>query len=74
MQKSVDRILTTHAGSLPRAEPLGSMLVDQELGKPVDLTQLKSEIDKRVSHVLAKQAEVGIDSVNDGDASIEAEN
>ncbi len=67
MQKSVDRILTTHAGSLPRAEPLGSMLIDQELGQPVDAVKLKTEIDKRVAHVLAKQAEVGIDSVNDGE-------
>ena len=30
-----DRILTTHTGSLPRGEPLGSMLIDQEQGEPV---------------------------------------
>jgi 5-methyltetrahydropteroyltriglutamate--homocysteine methyltransferase len=67
MQKSSDRILTTHAGSLPRAEPLGSMLLDQELGKPVDIDKLREAIDARVSHVLAKQVEVGIDIVNDGE-------
>lgn len=67
MRKSVDRILVTHAGSLPRAEPLGSMLVDQELGNPVDKATLNAAIDARVSHVLAKQAAVGIDSVNDGE-------
>jgi 5-methyltetrahydropteroyltriglutamate--homocysteine methyltransferase len=36
MQRSTDRILTTHAGSIPRGEPLGAMLIDQEQGKPVD--------------------------------------
>ncbi len=67
MLKSTDRILTTHAGSLPRAEPLNSLLIDQELGKPVDMGKLKAAVDARVSHVLAKQVEVGIDSVNDGE-------
>ena len=36
MQKSRDRIFVTHAGSLPRGEPLGSMLIDQEAGKTID--------------------------------------
>src|ERR1700726_3229584 len=67
MLKSVDRILVTHAGSLPRAEPLGSMLIDQEAGKPVDEARLTAAIDARVTHVLNKQIEVGIDSVNDGE-------
>ena len=67
MLKSVDRILVTHAGSLPRSEPLGGMLVDQEAGKPFDKAKLKDAIEVRVKHVLAKQAEVGIDSVNDGE-------
>ena len=67
MLKSKDRIMVTHAGSLPRAEPLGSMLLDQELGKPVDKAKLSAAIDARVAHVLKMQAEVGIDSVNDGE-------
>jgi 5-methyltetrahydropteroyltriglutamate--homocysteine methyltransferase len=67
MHKSTDRILTTHAGSIPRGEPLGAMLIDEEAGKPVDKGALQSNIDLRVSHVLAKQAEAGIDVVNDGE-------
>jgi 5-methyltetrahydropteroyltriglutamate--homocysteine methyltransferase len=67
MIKSKDRILTTHAGSLPRGEPLGTMLIDEEGGKPVDREQLKEAIDARVTHVLKKQVEVGIDDVNDGE-------
>ena len=67
MQKSQDRILVTHAGSLPRGEPLGSMLIDQEAGKPVETDMLKKAIEARVVHVLNKQVEVGIDEVNDGE-------
>ncbi len=67
MQHSTDHILTTHAGSIPRGEPLGSLLIDQEQGKPVDQTKLNEAIDARVAHVIAKQAEAGIDSANDGE-------
>jgi 5-methyltetrahydropteroyltriglutamate--homocysteine methyltransferase len=67
MHKSTDRILTTHAGSMPRGEPLGQMLIDQEGGKPVENSALQSSIDLRVSHVLEKQAEAGIDIVNVGE-------
>jgi 5-methyltetrahydropteroyltriglutamate--homocysteine methyltransferase len=67
MIKSKDRILTTHAGSLPRGEPLGTMLIEEEARKPVDSGKLKEAIDARVSHVLKKQVEVGIDDVNDGE-------
>src|SRR3954447_1136660 len=67
MQQSIDRILTTHAGSIPRGEALGAMLLDQERGSPVDRASLDALVDARVAHVLAKEAEVGIDSANDGE-------
>lgn len=67
MHKSTDRILTTHAGSIPRGEPLGQMLIDEEAGKPVDDSALRSEINSRVSRVLERQAQAGIDVVNDGE-------
>jgi 5-methyltetrahydropteroyltriglutamate--homocysteine methyltransferase len=67
MHRSTDRILTTHAGSIPRGEPLGAMLIDEEAGKPVDKSTLQSNIDLRVSHVLEKQAGAGVDIVNDGE-------
>lgn len=67
MLSSMDRIVITHTGSLPRGEPLGSMLIEQELGHPVDEAKLKAAVEERVAHVLAKQAEVGIDSANDGE-------
>jgi 5-methyltetrahydropteroyltriglutamate--homocysteine methyltransferase len=67
MQRSIDRILTTHAGSIPRGEPLGAMLIDEELGKPIDRAMLSELADARVAYVLEKEAEVGIDSANDGE-------
>jgi 5-methyltetrahydropteroyltriglutamate--homocysteine methyltransferase len=63
MHKSTDRILTTHAGSIPRGEPLGEMLIDEEAGKPVDKSALQSNVELRVSRVLEKQAEAGVDFV-----------
>jgi 5-methyltetrahydropteroyltriglutamate--homocysteine methyltransferase len=67
LHRSTDRILTTHAGSIPRGEPLGDMLIDEEAGKPVDNGALHSNVELRVSHVLEKQAEAGVDIVNDGE-------
>lgn len=67
MQRSTERILTTHTGSIPRGEPLGQMLIDQEAGKPVDEDVLRTNVEARVAHVLAKQAAAGIDIVNDGE-------
>ncbi len=67
MQKSTDRILTTHVGSLPRGEELGQMLIEQEAGRPIDGAALEALIERRVQEVMAKQRESGIDVANDGE-------
>jgi 5-methyltetrahydropteroyltriglutamate--homocysteine methyltransferase len=67
MTRTSDRILTTHTGSLPRGEPLSSLLIDQEQGEPVDQAALESATNSRVAHVLKRQVEVGIDIANDGE-------
>lgn len=67
MRLSSEKILTTHTGSLPRGEPLSSMLLQQEQGKSVDAAKLNETIDARVAHVLKKQVEAGIDIANDGE-------
>ncbi len=64
---SRDRLLVTHVGSLPRGEALSEMLIDREEGKPVREDQLAQEMDSAVRHVIAKQAEAGIDIGNDGE-------
>lgn len=67
MTTKTDRILTTHTGSLPRGEPLSSLLIDQEQGEDVSLAALEAATENRVAHVLKKQVEVGIDIANDGE-------
>jgi 5-methyltetrahydropteroyltriglutamate--homocysteine methyltransferase len=64
---SRDRILATHVGSLPRSEALSEMLIEREEGKHLDQQQLADEMDRAVRHVIAKQAEAGIDVGNDGE-------
>ncbi len=67
MKGSNERILITHTGSLPRGEPLGAMLIDEEQGNDVDRGQLREATEARVTHVLQKQVEAGLDYVNDGE-------
>ena len=67
MHKSVDRILVTHVGSFPRGEQLGELLIEDELGHPVDKAKLAEEVDQRVRYVLQKQREAGVDIANDGE-------
>jgi 5-methyltetrahydropteroyltriglutamate--homocysteine methyltransferase len=67
MKLSTDRILTTHAGSMPRGEPLSSMLIDQEDGKRIDRRKIEEVTDDRVGYIIKKEVEAGIDIPNDGE-------
>jgi 5-methyltetrahydropteroyltriglutamate--homocysteine methyltransferase len=69
MQRSVDRILTTHTGSLPRPEDLTRTMFAREEGVPVDPAALAARIRSAVAEVVRKQAEVGLDVINDGEFS-----
>jgi 5-methyltetrahydropteroyltriglutamate--homocysteine methyltransferase len=62
-----DRILTTHTGSLPRGEPLSSLLIGEEQGHKTDRAAIDAAVERRVEHVLRKQREAGVDLVNDGE-------
>src|SRR5512142_1425298 len=66
---SADRILTTHAGSLPRPDDLADMIWAQQEGRDVDPAELESRIDSAVVEIVAKQREAGIDLVSDGEMS-----
>ncbi|HEX6842173.1 MAG TPA: cobalamin-independent methionine synthase II family protein [Stellaceae bacterium] len=69
MQRSTKRFLTTHTGSLPRPEALIRAMFAKEEGVPVDDAALKASISDAVAAVVKKQAEAGIDLVNDGEMS-----
>ena len=67
MRRSERRILTTHVGSLPRPRELLQPLHARESGEQVDLAQLERRIAETVSSVVRRQAELGIDVLNDGE-------
>ena len=67
VKRSTDRILTTHAGSLPR--PLGlrdairSLLDDQ----PYDEAELAGLVRSAVTEAVRQQADAGVDIISDGE-------
>jgi 5-methyltetrahydropteroyltriglutamate--homocysteine methyltransferase len=67
MKKSSDRILTTHVGSLPRPADLLDMVQAKEQGKPVDEKAHAARVRSAVKEIVAKQVELGIDIVDDGE-------
>jgi len=69
MKRSTERFLTTHTGSLPRPADLIRMMFAKEEGVPVDAAALATRVCAAVAEVVAKQAEAGIDLVNDGEMS-----
>lgn len=69
MKRSTDRILTTHAGSLPRPADLTRMMWDIIDEKQVDQGKLKTRIAEAVAEVVARQRDAGIDIISDGEMS-----
>jgi 5-methyltetrahydropteroyltriglutamate--homocysteine methyltransferase len=69
MHRSTDRFLTTHTGSLPRPDDLVRAMYAKEEGVPVERAALGARIRAAVAEVVRKQADAGIDIVNDGEMS-----
>jgi 5-methyltetrahydropteroyltriglutamate--homocysteine methyltransferase len=69
MQRSTDRILTTHCGSLARPNDLLEMTRAKLAGEPYDPEAFAGRIRTAVQERVAKQVECGIDIVNDGEQS-----
>ena len=69
MKRSVDRILTTHTGSLPRPPDLIRTMFAREEGVPVDTAALAARIRLAVAEVVRKQVDAGLAVVNDGEVS-----
>ncbi len=67
MQRSTDRILTTHVGSLPRPPEVIALLKRRDRDEAVDPAEFESTITRAVNDVVAKQVAAGVDIVNDGD-------
>jgi len=69
MKRSTDRFLTTHTGSLPRPADLIRMMYAKEEGVPVEPEALSRRVGEAVAEVVRKQADAGIDIVDDGEMS-----
>ena len=69
MKRSTNRILTTHVGSLVKPDDLQSMITAREHGDAYDAKTLDARITSAIGGVVRKQADVGVDIVNDGEFS-----
>ncbi|MGE0687184.1 MAG: cobalamin-independent methionine synthase II family protein [Dehalococcoidia bacterium] len=65
--RNVDRIKTTHVGSLPRPPALLDMLRAQQRGEAVDAEAYRRLLKDSVAEVVKQQHENGIDIVSDGE-------
>ncbi len=67
MKRSESRILTTHTGSLPRSPELQELLRSRLDPKAGEAEEFRTGVDEGVADAVAKQFEIGIDVINDGE-------
>ena len=67
MLRSTERILTTHAGSLPRPEALSRLYIDRAHGESVDKEELERSGRRATRMSIRNQADAGIDIGNNGE-------
>ena len=68
----MDRILTTHAGSLPRPAELSQLLARRFAGEAVDETELNDRARHATTEVVARQHALGLDVINNGEVGRES--
>jgi 5-methyltetrahydropteroyltriglutamate--homocysteine methyltransferase len=66
---SAGRFRTTHVGSLPRAQDLVDLIFAKEERANIDEAELAARIETAVQYVVDRQAEAGVDVINDGEQS-----
>src|SRR5262245_37775611 len=67
MKRSINRILTTHVGSLIRPRSLQEFLRARQGGKPYDEAAYQKCLTESVADIVRAQAKAGIDVVSDGE-------
>jgi 5-methyltetrahydropteroyltriglutamate--homocysteine methyltransferase len=72
MRQSTDRILTTHAGSLPRPHSLIALHTARFAGTPIANMALELAAEEASRAAIARQIEAGIDIVNNGEMGRES--
>ena len=73
MNRSTDRFLTTHTGSLPRPEDLIRTMFAKEEGVPVDAAALAQRVALAVEEVVGSRQAPGVRGQKAVDASIHRE-
>ena len=69
MKSSTDRIITTHAGSLPRPPEMLALIKAKIAGQSFDEAAFAAELTRSVEAVTKHQADIGLDVVSDGEMS-----
>jgi 5-methyltetrahydropteroyltriglutamate--homocysteine methyltransferase len=69
VKHSQSRILTTHTGSLPRPSDLVEALNAKELGSAYDERALNERVRRAIAAIVRRQADAGLDVINDGEHS-----
>jgi 5-methyltetrahydropteroyltriglutamate--homocysteine methyltransferase len=69
MQPGTGRILTTHSGSLPRPAEFLPLVLARDAGQPGDEAQFQAEVRAAVRETVQRQADAGVDVLNDGEVS-----
>ena len=72
MQRSEHRILTTHAGSLPRPVELTRLYARRAAGEAVDAQEIEARARHATREIIRKQIETGLDVIDDGEQSRES--
>ena len=67
MKRSRDRILTTHAGSLPRPDDLIELNRARQAGEATDERAYQERLARAVEETVGRQRAVGVDVPNDGE-------
>lgn len=67
MERSTDRVLATHVGSLARPHGLLELMREKEHGRPYDAAAFDAAVREAVADRVRRQVEAGIDVVTDGE-------
>ena len=69
LQQNIDRIQTTHIGSLPRPHGLLDAMKTKYSGQPYEENAFAAALHDAVTGVVREQVQCGIDIVTDGEFS-----
>ena len=65
----MDKIKTTHVGSLPRSNELSDLLFKKDKKEKIDINNFDEIVKRDVKKIVEKQINLGIDFISDGEMS-----